>query len=117
MKRLDKWTSQTIENVTAVQDAVDTLILRPLICFDKEEIINQARKIGTYDISIQPHDDCCTVFIPKSPETKASLKRVRFAEEKLDIDALVGHAISETQVEKIAYSQQSSIPQDIPVMI
>jgi thiamine biosynthesis protein ThiI len=64
-------------------------ILRPLIGTDKEEIIREARAIGTYEISIEPDQDCCTLFVPKHPETRASAEAVAAAELRLDVPRLV----------------------------
>jgi thiamine biosynthesis protein ThiI len=78
--------SQTIENISVVEEAANILILRPLIGFDKKEIINQARQIGTYDISILPHEDCCIVFMPRHPETRGKINDVLEIEKELEID-------------------------------
>ncbi len=72
--------SQTLENIAAIQDAVQLPILRPLIGHDKESIIREAREIGTYDLSVEPHDDCCSYLLPKRVETRADAERVREAE-------------------------------------
>jgi thiamine biosynthesis protein ThiI len=66
----------------------------PLIGMDKEEIVTIARKIGTFDTSIQPYEDCCTVFTPKHPRTKPELEKVLAQENKLDFHALVEDALS-----------------------
>ncbi|MFH1947541.1 MAG: tRNA uracil 4-sulfurtransferase ThiI [Candidatus Magasanikbacteria bacterium] len=78
--------SQTLENMIVVDQAVETLILRPLIGFDKNEIIIKAKEIGTFETSILPHDDCCTLFMPKSPETRAKLCDILDIEEKLKLN-------------------------------
>lgn len=91
--------SQTIENISVVEDASSLPIFRPLIGFDKEEIIAMARKIGTYDISIRPHQDCCTLFVPKHPATKAYLPAVLTAEDILDTDELVQDAVKSSTVD------------------
>ncbi|HFC76660.1 MAG TPA: tRNA 4-thiouridine(8) synthase ThiI, partial [Candidatus Moranbacteria bacterium] len=93
--------SQTLENILATNDAVSMTILRPLSGFDKEEIIEIAKKIDTYDISILPHEDCCTRFVPKHPETRAKLEDVRNAEKKLDLKKVINEAIAEMEVIKI----------------
>lgn len=80
--------SQTLENIAAINDAVSLPVLRPLIGMDKTEIIEKARTIGTYDLSVQPHDDCCSLFLPEKPATRARLERVRKEEAKLDREAL-----------------------------
>jgi len=90
--------SQTIENITVVEESSSLPIFRPLIGFDKEEIISVARKIGTYDISIRPHQDCCTLFIPKHPATKANLKDVLTSEENLSTEDLISKAIDSSEV-------------------
>lgn len=72
-------------------------VLRPLIGMDKEEIIRIAKNIGTYDISILPYEDCCTVFVPKHPKTKPKLEEVIKEEEKLDVSSLIENAISNTE--------------------
>ena len=81
--------SQTLENIKVIQSVSERLILRPLICQDKKEIIEKAKNIGTFNISILPYQDCCTRFIPRHPATKARLKNVESAEQKLNIEELV----------------------------
>ena len=76
-------------------------VLRPLIAFDKIDIIEISRKIDTYETSILPYEDCCTVFLPKFPAIKPDLKRVIKAEEKLDVEALIEEAMS--NIEKITF--------------
>ena len=90
--------SQTLENIKVIEETIKLPILRPLIGFDKEDIIEKAKEIGTYEISILPHEDCCTRFIPKHPETKANLKEVQEAEKKMDIKKMVREAIKKTEV-------------------
>ena len=89
--------SQTIENMLAVHCVTKLLILQPLICFDKKEIVDKAKQIGTYETSILPHEDCCTVFMPKSPETRAKLIEVMKVEEKLDVDELITEAFDKIE--------------------
>ena len=89
--------SQTLANLTAIEDAAALPILRPLIGFDKAETIELAKKIGTYDISIEPHDDCCSLFVPKHPETKARLKYVRAEEQKIDLTPLLREAVESVE--------------------
>lgn len=93
--------SQTLENINAIEEAVKIPVLRPLIGFDKEEIMDVARKIETYETSILPHDDCCTRFIPKHPELSADIKKIKEEEKKLDINKLVKLAIKNSEVETI----------------
>jgi thiamine biosynthesis protein ThiI len=69
-------------------------VFRPLIALDKREIIDIAREIGTYETSILPYEDCCTVFTPRRPRTKPKLEEVLAAEQNLDVEMLVEEAIS-----------------------
>ena len=85
--------SQTIEAITSTEDRASLPVLRPCIGLDKEEIIQISRRIGTFDISIEPYEDCCTVFTPRHPRTKPDLEKVRAQEAKTDFDTLVGEAL------------------------
>lgn len=89
--------SQTLENLTVVDNASDLSIFRPLLTYDKQEIIALARRIGTYELSIQPYKDCCSL-IARHPETKAKLHEVLEAEKSLPIDQLVERSLSEMMV-------------------
>ena len=91
--------SQTLENIRAIDDAATLPILRPLIGTDKEAITQEAIRLGTYTTSIIPDQDCCTLFTPRYPATRASLDAVRAAESALDIEALVGEALSGIVIE------------------
>ena len=91
--------SQTIESITSSNSVVTMPVLRPLIAFDKIDIIDIARKIDTYETSILPYEDCCTVFLPKFPAIKPNLEKVERAEAKLDIQALTEEALN--SIEKI----------------
>ncbi len=81
--------SQTLTNLRTIEAIADIPILRPLIGEDKAEIIEKAQRIGTFDVSTRPHQDCCSLFVPKHPATRASLTDLADAESDLDIDALV----------------------------
>jgi thiamine biosynthesis protein ThiI len=85
--------SQTIDNLSVVGKVATLPLLRPLIGMDKEEITVDAQRIGTYGVSIIPDEDCCTLFTPRFPATRASLRSVEAAERELDIPALVGAAV------------------------
>ncbi len=94
--------SQTLENIKVVEESVNILILRPLIGLDKEEIINKAKKINTFEISILPDQDCCTRFLPKNPKTKAKLENIKIAEKKLNnIDKLISETIKLITIKKL----------------
>ena len=100
-ENLAQVSSQTIEGITSTQDALNAPIpiLRPLISDTKEDIIIKAKKIGTYITSIQPHEDCCTMFLPKNPIIKPRLKFVRQQESKVDnLDEKIDQIIEKMQV-------------------
>ena len=92
-ENLGQVASQTMEAMASTQAVIDLPVLQPLIGRDKEEIITIARMIGTFDTSILPYEDCCTVFTPKHPRTRPKLSEVERAESVLDIDALVDEAV------------------------
>ncbi|HZA57106.1 MAG TPA: hypothetical protein VE616_22885, partial [Candidatus Udaeobacter sp.] len=81
--------SQTLDNMAVIQQAATVPILRPLVGMDKQEIIDQARRIGTFDISSIPDQDCCQLFVPKHPATKANVRETEEAESSLNITELV----------------------------
>jgi thiamine biosynthesis protein ThiI len=93
--------SQTLDNIAAIEAVSSMPILRPLIGLDKLEIINLAKDYGTYDISILPDQDCCSLFLPKSPATKAKKQFIEAEEENLTVDNLVQDAIDSIEIIKI----------------
>ena len=95
--------SQTMEALRVSEDVVELPVLRPVIGMDKEEIIRISRKIGTFDTSILPYEDCCTVFTPRHPKTKPHVEEVRELESVLDIDALVSRALAERERVTVRY--------------
>ena len=91
--------SQTVEGITSSNSVIKNLpVLRPLCGFDKDEIIERSRDIGAYDISIQPYEDCCTVFLPKHPVIKPSMQSILDEESKLEVEKLIEEAISSLEV-------------------
>lgn len=90
--------SQTLENIKVIDEAVKLPIFRPLIGFDKEEIIQKAKEIGTFDLSILPAEDCCSRFLPKHPETRAKLKEVQQIEKKVPLKTLIEKALFQTKI-------------------
>ena len=92
-ENLGQVASQTMEAMASTQAVIDMPVLQPLIGMDKEEIVTLARKIGTFETSILPYEDCCTVFTPRHPRTHPKLREVEAAESALDIEALVDEAI------------------------
>ena len=93
--------SQTIQGLTCTNASVKMPVFRPLIAMDKTEIIEVAQKIGTFETSILPEEDCCTVFSPKKPVTKPKLDRIAKSENKLDVEKLIQDAIDNIEVEDI----------------
>ena len=93
--------SQTMEALRCTEDAAALPVLRPLIGMDKEEIVRLSRKIGTFDTSILPYEDCCTVFTPRHPKTKPHLGEVREIEAALDVDALCQRAMENREFVRI----------------
>lgn len=103
--------SQTLLSMNVINNVTTTPILRPLIATDKNEIIELAEHIGTFDISNEPYEDCCTVFAPKSPKTKPRLNSVEEMEANLDIEQLVNDAVWRTETEYITSCYASSTTQ------
>ncbi len=94
--------SQTMASLACTEAGLTLPVLRPVIGMDKEEIITISRKIDTFETSIQPFDDCCTVFTPRHPKTKPRLEEVRAEEQKLDFEVLVQRAIAGTTKERLS---------------
>ncbi len=100
-ENLGQVASQTIQSMTVVEDVVEkTPILRPLVAFDKADIINVAKKIDTYETSIEPYEDCCTVFLPDNPVTKPRIEMVEKEEAKFDWNTLLDEAFSSIECVK-----------------
>lgn len=93
--------SQTARNLAIIEDAVKLPILRPLIGMDKEEIIERAKKIGTYTISIKPQEDCCTLFIPPHPTAEGNLDKIKKFERTLKLTRIINDAMKRAEMEKI----------------
>ena len=95
--------SQTLENISTINEVVNMPVLRPLIGSDKEEITREARRLGTYPISIIPDQDCCTLFMPRSPATKARLADVQRAEDALPIAGMVDTAVERAESKEFVF--------------
>lgn len=93
--------SQTMEALNITDELSERLVLRPLIGMDKDDIVAISRKIDTFETSVQPYEDCCTVFTPKHPKTKPNLAEIIKEEQKLDVDALVERATDNITVVRI----------------
>lgn len=90
--------SQTLESMYTINEVTSLPVLRPVVTMDKVDIIRLARKIDTYDISIRPFEDCCTIFAPKSPKTKPSLEKAKEFEEMFDYESLINEALDNVEV-------------------
>ena len=104
--------SQTLSNIRATADAGDRPILRPLAGLNKEEIVRKAEAIGTYEISIEPYDDCCSFFVPIHPETKADLKTVRQSENGIEFGDMFTTALNDATVSVIEHPDYIKRPID-----
>ena len=94
--------SQTIQAIACTDESADMPVLRPVIGMDKDEIVLISRKIDTFETSILPYEDCCTVFTPKHPRTKPQLKFVKLAEEQMAQEELISRAIE--NIEQLSIS-------------
>ena len=94
--------SQTMDSLACTDDAVTLPVFRPLIGFDKEEIIERAQQIGTFDTSIQPYEDCCTVFVPQHPVTRPKVEQLRASEAFVDFEPMIEKAIESAECMKIS---------------
>ena len=94
--------SQTIQSMRVINAVTNTPVIRPLATTDKVEIINISKKIGTFDISIRPYEDCCTIFTPKAPKTMPHLDEVEALEKKFDYETLIKEALANIEVKIIS---------------
>lgn len=96
--------SQTLQSMAVINEVTNSPVLRPLIATDKNDIIRLAEEIGTYDISNEPYDDCCTVFAPASPHTKPKLKTIEKLEQRINVDDLIQEAVAGIETETIDFT-------------
>lgn len=97
--------SQTMESIHTINAVTAMPVYRPLIGLDKQEIVNLAVQIGTYETSILPYEDCCTVFVPKNPATRPTIEQALRAEAELDVDGLIEEAIAKTECVEVSFSE------------
>ena len=95
--------SQTLSNLRAVSESSQIPILRPLSGMNKEDIINKAKLVKTYDVSVLPYEDCCSFFVPKHPETKAKMEDIKVQADKLNLNDLLDDAINNIEKVKMSY--------------
>ena len=106
-ENLGQVASQTAEALVVTDAAVNLPVMRPLIAMDKTQIMDIAREIGTFETSIQPYEDCCTVFLPKHPVTKPKLEKILESESKLDCDALIEAAVASEEISIIHPAEEN----------
>ncbi len=104
--------SQTLESMKVVNEVTNLPILRPLATYDKEEIIEVARKIGTYDISIRPYEDCCTVFVPEHPVIKPTIEEAKREEAKCNFETLIFEAVENIKTIDLNTTEKYSVFDD-----
>ena len=97
--------SQTMESIHTINAVTNMPIYRPLIGLDKQEIVELAVKIGTYETSILPYEDCCTVFVPKNPATRPTIQQAERAEEELDVEGLMEEALAKTELVELHHDK------------
>ncbi len=101
--------SQTLENLSTIDAVVNMPTLRPLIGMDKDEIMAEAQRLGTYPISIIPDQDCCTLFTPRHPATKAKPWEIESAEQALPIDEIVEHAVAAAELQRFTFPERDRL--------
>ena len=101
--------SQTLESMVAINDVTNTPIIRPVATMDKLDIIKVAEEIDTFELSIQPFEDCCTVFAPPSPKTKPKLEKARQYEARLDVEGVIKEAVEGTVIEEITANYTTAV--------
>ena len=98
--------SQTLSNIATIDDASSIPIIRPLAGHNKEEIVDQAEIIDTYQISIEPYQDCCSYFVPPNPETKSNLDRIQRLEKKFNLDDMINDYRNKIEVKEFSYYEK-----------
>jgi len=97
--------SQTLQSMVAINEVTTTPIIRPVATMDKLEIIDVAQEIDTFDLAIQPFEDCCTIFAPPQPKTRPKLEKVHLYEARLDIEGMISRAMAGVKIEQITANQ------------
>ena len=99
--------SQTLQSMVAINEVTNTRIIRPVATMDKLEIIDVAQEIDTFELAIQPFEDCCTIFAPPQPKTRPKLEKVHLYEERLDIAGMMERALAGLKIEEIQASEKA----------
>jgi thiamine biosynthesis protein ThiI len=100
--------SQTLENLAVIENAAGMPVLRPLLGMDKNEIVEQARALGTFETSIIPDQDCCSLFVPAHPETRANLAEVEEAESRFDVERMIASAADAAERQRFHFPPLSA---------
>lgn len=95
--------SQTLPNLVTIEDAVEMMVLRPLVGMDKEEITREARALGTFEVSVEPDEDCCRLFVPSHPATRTSPEQLRRAEGALPVPSMVAQAAAQAELRTFSF--------------
>lgn len=106
-ENLGQVASQTLKSMYAINNVTSTPLLRPLLTLDKEEIVKKAKNIGTFDVSIQPYEDCCTIFTPKNPVTEPDFEKVVKYESVFDFEEMIDNAVANIETLTISKDYQS----------
>ncbi len=114
---LGQVSSQTLSNISTVEQAVSLPVLRPLIGFDKTEIIDIAKEIGTFEVSIRPHEDCCTLFAVGNPSTHTEVKRVEAEESKFDLPSLIDTSVRRRETVSYNSSGLAEVPAPVGAQV
>ncbi|WP_368251235.1 tRNA uracil 4-sulfurtransferase ThiI [Enterococcus sp. 2201sp1_2201st1_B8_2201SCRN_220225] len=99
--------SQTLQSMMAINEVTTTPIIRPVVTMDKLEIIDIAQAIDTFELAIQPFEDCCTIFAPPQPKTRPSLEKVQYYEKRLDIEGMMARSLADLRISEIIPGQNS----------
>ena len=99
--------SQTLQSMVAINEVTTTPIIRPVVTMDKLEIIDIAQAIDTFELAIQPFEDCCTIFAPPQPKTRPSLEKVQYYEKRLDIEGMMARSLADLRISEIIPGQNS----------
>ena len=105
--------SQTMESMIAINDVTNTPIIRPVATMDKQEIIEISQQIDTFDLSIQPFEDCCTIFAPTAPKTKPRLEKARYYESRLDVEGLIDRAMANLVITHIKPDYTTDVQEEL----
>jgi thiamine biosynthesis protein ThiI len=98
--------SQTMESMMAINDVTTMPIIRPVVSMDKNEIIDVAKAIDTYDLSIMPFEDCCTIFAPPAPKTRPDLEKTRYYEKNIDVEGLLERSLAGVEITNVRAEEQ-----------